>query len=208
MRWLLAAVILAWPQGLQAQDPPPAYPRPGATKVLENDRVIVWHIAWLQQEYPLHRHRYDHVGVYYSPGDRIITSPEGEKRPISTPAWNLSFQPRGVTHVEQGASEEPLRAVFVQIKDEPKSSAGPSGGPPAFPVDDPVQRLDNERTTVWEYDSGSAATVQALHRHMHDAVVVTFNDMNEPDVRYVERGTAHDSDLPAGSSRAFVFEIK
>src|SRR6185503_9407685 len=45
---------------------PPAYPRPGVTKILDNDRVQVWNIAWLKSEAsPLHRHIYDLVGVYY-----------------------------------------------------------------------------------------------------------------------------------------------
>ena len=63
----------------------------------------------------MHRHRYDHVGVYYAPGDRIIISTEGERRPVHTDAWNISFQRRDVTHAEQGASEEPLQAVFIHL---------------------------------------------------------------------------------------------
>src|SRR2546425_670488 len=50
---------------------PPAYPRVGATKILDNPRVQVWNIAWLKgQPSPLHRHVYDLVGVYYEPRDR------------------------------------------------------------------------------------------------------------------------------------------
>jgi hypothetical protein len=206
MRWLLVALLLT-PASALAQDPPPAYPRPGATKMLENDRVIVWNIAWLQQAYPVHRHRYDHIGVYYTTGDRIITSTEGERRPITTEAWNLSFQPRDVTHAEEGASEDPLRAVFVQIKDEIRTDAAPDGPLPVFPVDHPTQRLDNERTTVWEYGPDAPRT-RAQHRHAHDAVVVSFDATLTPTVRYVERGTTDETDLVEGSSRTIVFEIK
>jgi len=211
MRWLLVVLVLSHPHVLRAQDLPRAYPRPGATRMLENDRLIVWNIAWLQQEYPLHRHLYDHVGVYYASGDRIITSPEGVKRPVSTEAWNISFQLRGVTHVEEGASEEPLRAVFIQMKQEPRDAPDAPdapGGPPPFPVDDPLPRLDNDRTTVWEYVSGAASSGAGRHRHAHDAVVVSFDATLRPQVSYLERGTAHETDAPAGSTRAFVFEIK
>src|SRR5690349_12225680 len=96
---------------VEAQYPPP-FPRPGTVLMLENDRVLVWNIAWLKQAYPVHRHQYDHVGVYYTAGDRIITSLEGESRASHTEPWNITFQPVGVTHAEQGASDEPLRAVF------------------------------------------------------------------------------------------------
>jgi hypothetical protein len=208
MRWLLVAVLLAPGATVLAQDPPPAYPRPGATNVLENDRVIVWDIAWLQQEYPVHRHRYDHVGVYYASGDRIITSVDGEQRPVSTQAWNISFQRRDVTHAEAGSSLDPLRAVFIQIKEEPRPVEGADPSGPSFPVDNPTQRLDNDRTIVWEYGPGSSRARAGRHRHTHDAVVVSFDATLSPSVRFVERFTEHETDLTAGSRRTLVFEIK
>ena len=43
---------------------PPAFPRVGANKILDNDRVQVWNIAWLKgKPSPLHRHVFDLVGV-------------------------------------------------------------------------------------------------------------------------------------------------
>lgn len=190
----------------QTQDLPPAYPRPGATSLLENDHVIAWDIAWLKQAYPFHRHRYDHVGVYYTSGDRVITSTEGERRPVSTQAWNISFQLAGVTHSEEGASDEPLRAVFVQIKRPPRAPGQPAVGQGVFPADAPTQRLENERVTVWEY--GAGAPVGMSHRHAFDAVVVSFGADGGPSVRWVDRGTTHDGDVPSGATRTFVFEIK
>jgi len=207
-RLLLALALLLCASGVQAQDLPPAYPRPGAVKMLENDDVIVWNIAWLKQEYPMHRHRYDHTGVYYRTGDRVITSVEGVSRPSTTPAWNISFQLRDVTHMEAGASDEPLRAVFIQMKRERRGPAEQGGDVPAFPVDGPRDRLDNDRVHVWEYGPGSDGGRPARHRHANDAVVVSFDDALTPSVRYVERGTVHESDRPAGSTRTFVFEIR
>ena len=209
LRWLFVAVVLLCPHALHGQsDPPPAYPRPGATRMLENDRVIVWDIAWLMQEYPVHRHRYAHVGVYYQSGDRIITSTEGVERPVSTEAWNISSQAADVTHAEAGASAEPLRAVFIQIKPDSGGPMEVDGAVPLFPVDSPLERQNDERAHVWEYRSGSASARNLQHRHLRDAVVVSFNADLEPEVRYVERGTVHDTELPEGAARAFVFEIK
>jgi len=204
---LLALALVPHVLVAQSQDLPPAYPRPGATSLFENDQVIVWNIAWLKQAYPFHRHRYDHVGVYYSPGDRIITSMEGERRPVSTQAWNISYQLAGVTHAEEGASDEPLRAVFVQIKRPPRPGEAPVGGEAAFPTDAPTQRLDNERVTVWDYEATGGAA-GSRHRHAADAVVVSFGEGRAPSVRWVARGTVHETDLDAGATRTFVFEIK
>ena len=203
---LLAAVLVPQAVVAQAQDFPSAYPRPGATSLLENADVIVWDISWLRQAYPVHRHRYDHVGVYYTSGDRIIISTEGERRPVTTQAWNISFQLAGVTHSEEGASDEPLRAVFVQIKRPPRAPGEPTGGARVFPADAPTQRLENDRVTVWEY--GSDAGTGTQHRHAADAVVVSFGADGRPSVRWVDRGTTHASDVATGAARTFVFEIK
>jgi len=110
-----------------AQDKPlpPAYPRPGTTLMLENSRVLVWNIAWLKQQYALHRHPYDLMGVYYAPGDRSIVAVDGSRRPVSTKAWETASQKSGVTHVEEGTSDSPLRAVFVEMK-EPSPRDGSS----------------------------------------------------------------------------------
>lgn len=207
MRWLLVAVLLGSAVPVHAQDYPPAYPRAGAEAMLENDDVIVWNISWLRQAYPVHRHRYDHVGVYYAPGDRVITSTEGEERPVSTPAWNISFQLRDVTHAEAGTSEEPLRAVFIQMKREPREGPAAASGAPLFPTDGPTERLDNDRVHVWEYAPDWEGTARE-HRHAHDAVVVSFDASNEPRARWVPRGTVHETDAPSGASRTLVFEIR
>lgn len=198
----------------QAQvDAPPAYPREGAIKMLENEHVIVWDISWLQQDYPVHRHRYDHTGVYYSPGDRLITSSEGEAREVHTPAWNISFQLAGVTHTELGISDAPLRAVFVQIKRAVAGATTPDSALSQFPNDAPLDRLSNERVRVWEYNAsmiGPANLVDANiaeHYHNHDAVVVWFDTDTRPNVQFISRGSSHNSDVPTAAARVFVFEI-
>src|SRR3954467_7229869 len=127
---ILAALLLqaqALPQPGQAlpqpgQTFPQPFDREGATKVMENDRVIVWDVSWLQRAYPTHRHRYDYAGVYYTSGDRVIVSPQGARSPTHTNAWDTFFFRTGVTHSEEGAGTEPLRAVFVEFKE-----SGPVG---------------------------------------------------------------------------------
>ena len=186
-------------------DAPPAYPREGAIKLLENDQVIVWNISWLKQDYPVHRHRYDHTGVYYEPGDRRITSDTGEVRAVHTDAWNISFQLAGVTHTESGTSDAPLRAVFIQIKRPVLGSVIASTVLPRFPADAPLERLSNERVRVWEY--GADSNVDSAHYHGFDAVMVWFDGANQPNVHFVSRGAVHQSDIPTAAARVFVFEL-
>jgi hypothetical protein len=203
----LLLFISAIPLAQAQVDPPPAYPRDGAIKVLENDHVIVWDIRWLKQDYPIHRHRYDHTGVYYSPGDRIITSTEGEAREIHTDAWNISFQLAGVTHTESGISDEPLRAVFIQIKRPVAGAIETNSSVPQFPYDAPLERRSNERVRVWEYDGDFSSTANSAHYHGNDAVVVWFDANTQASVHFISRGTVHSKDIPTAAVDVFIFEI-
>ena len=203
----LLLFISAIPLAQAQVDPPPAYPRDGAIKVLENDHVIVWDIRWLKQDYPIHRHRYDHTGVYYSPGDRIITSTEGEAREIHTDAWNISFQLAGVTHTESGISDEPLRAVFIQIKRPVAGAIETNSSVPQFPYDSPLERRSNERVRVWEYDGDFSSTANSAHYHGNDAVVVWFDANTQASVHFISRGTVHSKDIPTAAVDVFIFEI-
>ena len=175
------------------------------TKILDNDRVQVWNIGWLKGEpSPLHRHIYDLVGVYYEPGDRMIISPEGAKRPVSTKAWDIAFQRTGVTHIEEGTSDAPLRAVFVEMKQAGAYGTDAGSGAPAFAGGGGTQKLDNDRITVWELTPPPAAK---SHRHAHDAVVVAFGGQG-PRATWVKQGTVHADEGTGNSPRAYVFEIK
>ncbi len=193
--------------GLGQDDFPAAYPREGAEKVLENEHVIVWDISWLKRSYPVHRHRYPHTGVYYAPGDRIITSLEGEAREVHTDAWNISFQPSGVTHTETGVSDAPLQAIFIQIKRDVGEPSTVDSGIAVFPDDSPLDRRSNERVRVWEYPPGHSASDSAVHLHQHDAVVVWFDAASLPNVHFIAAGTRHSGEVPSSASRVFVFEI-
>ena len=59
---LLDVLVVTAMVAFQAAELPPPFPRPGTTKLLENDAVAVWNVSWLKQKFPLHTHRYDLVG--------------------------------------------------------------------------------------------------------------------------------------------------
>jgi ketosteroid isomerase-like protein len=191
----------------RTQSLPPAYPRAGATRLFENDRVVVWNIAWLKgQPTPLHRHVYDLTGVYYEPGDRLIIGVDGSQRPVTTKAGDLAFQRKGITHIEEGTSDAPLKAVFVEMKiDGPfGKAAAPASGAPAF-SGKTMPVLDNERVTVW--DLTEVANRPARHRHSFDSVVAWIDD-GGAHARFVPRGTVHDDEGVAAAARVTAFELK
>jgi hypothetical protein len=203
MRLVVVALLVL----LQDPSYPPAYPRPGAVRLLENDRVVVWNISWLKQQYPVHRHRYALAGVYYAPGDRMIVSLDGTRRPVSTKAGDTAFQRAGVTHIEEGTSDQPLRAVFFEMK-EPEASGVKDvrTSPPAFPGNGAVPFIENDRVVGWLYEP-SAGNAGSAHRHVYDAVVVWL-DGDTPHVQYTPHGTVHSDEGIGRATRAWIWEVK
>lgn len=205
-----AAAPTQRPTAQRADDAlPPPFPRPGATKLFENQRVLVWDIAWLMRQYPLHRHIYDLVGVFYTPGDRLIIERDGTRRRVSTKAWDMPFQRAGLVHKEEGTSVEPLRAVFIELK-EPAAAGQLNGGTspasiPAF-INDVLgpARVDNDRTRAWLLPADLAPTP---HRHALDGVVISFR-AGKPSATFLTVGTVHGSEAGRDADRAYLFELK
>jgi hypothetical protein len=208
MRALLTALLSLFLQAPPG-NLPPAYPRAGATKILDNARLQVWSIAWLKgKPSPLHRHIYDLVGIYYEPGDRMIISPDGARRPVSTAAGEIAFQRSGVTHIEEGVSESPLRAVFIEMKDEQPSGRVVTSDDTAPTIGGigAKRLLDNERVTVWKYSYGFGMD-GPRHRHDRDTVVVWIQERT-PHAVFVAAGTVHSEEQTGVISDATIFELK
>jgi hypothetical protein len=203
MGWASVFVLLTVVAG-QAPELPPPFPRPGTTMLLENDAVAVWNVSWLKQKYPLHTHRYDLVGVSYAEGDRIITQGSGPGRLVNTKAWVFQTNRANVTHVEEGASEPPMRAVLIEVKSAaPRDGASDAtdglrqvAGAPAF---------ENNRAVAWTVPAGSSVPT---HRHIGDAVELVFDGSPTPKATFVAAGTVHAGPAAGDGGRAFIFEIK
>ena len=196
-------LLLAVVSGQDAQLPPP-FPRPGTTALLENDVVAVWNVSWLKQQYPLHTHRYDLVGVAYAEGDRIITQGNAPGRLVNTKAWVFQTNRANVTHVEEGASDPPMRAVLIEVK---TAAPRPAAAEPA----DGLRRVAG--APAWENDRAAAWVVLpglswATHRHVGDAVEVIFDGSTIPKAAFVPAGTVHAGPTPGDGGRAYIFEFK
>jgi len=80
---------------------PPAFPRPGSVKVLENPRVVVWHYSWKPGvPTPMHFHDKDVVVVYMEPTALKSTTPDGKSTLNEYSALETRFNLRDRTHTE------------------------------------------------------------------------------------------------------------
>ena len=188
----------------QATELPPPFPRPGTTKLLENDAVAVWDVSWLKQKYPPHTHRYDLVGISYQEGDRIITQGNAPGRLVNTKPWVFQTNRANVTHVEEGASDPPMKGVLIEVKT-------PAPHPAAAEISDGLRHVagapawENNRAAAWVLMPGASSPA---HRHAGDAVELIFDGSTTPKAAFVPAGTVHAVPPPPTGGRAYIFEIK
>jgi hypothetical protein len=188
---------------LVAQTYPPPYPRAGTKALIDNARAQVWDVTWPKGEHPgMHRHLYAMTGLYYHSGDRLITAEDGAKRTVSTPAGRIQWQLKGITHIEEGTSDESLRAVMIEIKgDRPSGTTVKTPGVAAFATST-MPLLDNDRVTVWDYTPPSTR-----HSHPLDTFVV-WTESNAGHAVFVPAGTVHDTEPIGAATKATIFELK
>ena len=203
MGWCSLLLIAVF-AGAQAAVLPPPFPRPGTTALLENGAVAVWNVSWLKQQYPLHTHRYDLIGISYAEGDRIITQGDAPGRLVNTKAWVFQTNRANVTHVEEGASDPPMRAVLIEVKT-------PAPRPTAAEPSDGLRQVagsptwENNRAAAWVVMPGAPAPT---HRHVGDAVELIFDASTTPHATFVTAGTIHGGPTAPAGGRAYIFEIK
>jgi len=219
--WLLCVGAL----GAQSTLPPP-FPRANATKLLDTDRITIWDIVWPKgQPTALHRHVYDQVGTYYATGGRLITTPDGAARSTTTAVGSLSTTRKGTTHVEEGTTDPPLRAVFIELKQETASGLPPSASadPAPFPRDGATRILDDERVAAWDYTWPSGAR-GLRYQPSRETVIVwlgdgkvrvtgrdgaaTVSDVKPGTMRHLPAGSNEMVEVVGGAPRTILFQLK
>ena len=131
-----AAVLAIVGIGVAAQSKPaamkypPQFPREGATKLFENDHVIVWEQVGRPKEAFVHKHIRDILNFPIDNGGGIaVQNPDGSKGTGSSLTETIYKQP-SVTYSKAGIGphaevmvdpSKPGRSIFVEIKGtEPK----------------------------------------------------------------------------------------
>jgi hypothetical protein len=93
-----------------------AFPRPGSTKIFENDRVIVWDSKWTPGvASPMHFHDKDVVVLFLEDGDLKSTTPEGKETVNQYKAGTIRFNTGNRTHTET-LIKGTQRALITELK--------------------------------------------------------------------------------------------
>jgi quercetin dioxygenase-like cupin family protein len=95
---------------------PPAFPRPGSKKILENDKVRVWNYAWVPgKPSPLHFHDTEVVVVFRGNGDIASTSMSGQKTVAHHNPGDIAFNAPNRAHSEE-VVKGTQSAIMLELK--------------------------------------------------------------------------------------------
>jgi hypothetical protein len=210
---------------VQAAQLPGPFPRDGAKKLIDNERVTVWDVTWAKGvKTPMHEHRIPAVGVVLEPGTVTMTMGDGSVRPAPLgERGRVVYAAPGFSHVEEGQSDSAARAIVVELKGNPAGAApAPAGVPPAFPREGATNLLENDRVSVWNVTWPARAA--STHFHGSDVVVIGLEpgttrsvpQSGEPtttawkfgDVRFNPRGRLHSEEIVDGAPRLIAIELK
>lgn len=219
--------LLTLPLGsIKGQQLPPAFPRDGATKILENDRVIVWDVQLKKgQRVALHTHPYDIVSVTLTPGGQQDNGADGVSEDRMFKMGDVRFTPKGRTHSEVGLTDPPRRAIVTELK--PVASGGVlpvSRYPPAYPREGARKVLENDRVILWDVTLENNRRTE-MHSHPYDFMSVTLTPGGIRDVgsdgvieerrfetgqvRFQSKGRIHaDEGASVVPRRSIVIELK
>jgi hypothetical protein len=191
------AVLLLTPLG--AQDYPPPFPRPHAERVLETPRFTVWRVVWPKGEpTAMHRHPHDQVGTYYASGRRAITTPDGTRREADTAFGALSDTRAGTLHIEEGISDEPLRAVFIELTHVAREHVSMTDY--TWPIGTAETRVEAaDAVYIWMGDGTIRQSVDGGAPELFTAAPGT--------VQFRARGSHHTDQAISGTPRAFVYSL-
>lgn len=95
---------------------PPAFPRPGSSKVLENARVVVWHYTWTPGvPTPMHFHDKDIIVAYRYDGSLKSVTPDGASVVNPYKAGDIRFNNGNRAHYEELTTDR-QSAVLAELK--------------------------------------------------------------------------------------------
>ena len=161
----------------------PAVAPPGATKIAENDMVVVWETAWVKGKPTASwERRFDQLVVTLEEGAIRVSRPDKSTMVEQLKVGGVRFESKGTVSSEEGLSERPARAVIVAFKSYTPPSLDPKvaqqlkdakakGIPGQLPRKGAVQLFENEHFSVWD-NAWPLGPPQDEHVHYKYAVCV------------------------------------
>ena len=149
---LLGALAASGAYAQPAKDYPPAWPRPGATLLVENDRGAVYSVGYPKDQPTLmHRHRYFFAGLDLNTATIKVTQPDGKFDLHPVVKNHMWYLPKGLTHQEMSTTEPGRHVIVVDIKEKTVPEASNSTNVPTNKYAIYQNKVvDNDRVIIWD----------------------------------------------------------
>ena len=179
----LTAAIVAVALSCAAADYPPAFPRAGASLVLDNAWGSAWDVSYTPgQPTPMHRHQLDSVGVELADSSVTVTTPDGAQETFPSKHGDAYYMPRGTTHIEV----TPLGLCAPACGDHRPEGrrAGGSGdwlAPASFFPDTAASKVaESPRVILWDYAWPSSTPRRVMLAHNAFIVILDGGELRLP----------------------------
>lgn len=152
MAVLVAALFLCSSTAF-AQKYVPAFPREGATKLMEAGHIEIWEVIRDKgKPSPMFQVPLDQVSFTLTEGAVKFTKPDGSVRIEQERLGFVRYESKGTVTQEEGLNEIPNRVIVARIKDGPPAKLAPvvKGMPGQFPRLDATKLFENDRLIVWD----------------------------------------------------------
>lgn len=204
----ITAFMLPTARAQPTTDLPPAWPRPGATLLVENDRGAAYNVVYPKdQPTPFHRHRYFFAGLDLNTATIKVTGTEGKFRLGPVIKNRMWYLPKGLTHQEMSTTDPGRHTVVIDIKEKTAPEAQnttlyPTNKYAAFQT----KVVDNDRVVIWDcaWAPGAEPITSFASRDMFlaiaeggDLAIATAGEA--PKVQHYDAGQA--IFLPGGQAR-------
>jgi len=143
-----------------------ALPRPGATKILDNNRGTVWDVIYPPgMSTGMHRHPSDFVGVELIETMLKVTTPDGKETINPIHRGQIYMLPKGLTHIEENVIGKPQRnSILIELKDAgPHDYANSGKGVSGFTANGAKKVTDNNRVNLWDWTTGPTKVFYQTH---------------------------------------------
>lgn len=150
-----AAISISMSPSVQAQptkDLPPAWPRPGATLLVENDRGAAYNVVYLKgQPTPFHRHRYFFAGLDLNTATIRVTALDGKFSLHPVIKNQMWFLPKDLAHQEMSTTDPGRHTVVIDIMEKTvpevqNTTTYPTNKYASFQN----KVVDNDRVAIWD----------------------------------------------------------
>ena len=204
---------------------PPAWPRAGAVKLMENDRVAAYEVRYeVGRPSILHQHRYPFVGLDLATTTIKVTDLDGKDHVFPVTRGNMWFLPRGAIHTEMSTSAPARHLIAIDIKDVVRPDAANLTSYPAasFAIDQ-KKVIDNDRVTIWNcgWRAGASGSKSFFARDVVMVFATTgafamsgvsgraqVRRVREGQTLFLPAGTVRALSAVRGELRAMVVELK